>query len=116
LRPAGNECRQRRSPNERGGQTLGHATDDTPRRLAAPRHLRRRRFRDDIPDLLLVPGAEPYLEPQQPAASEPSAKRAAEAASPEEATYRRKRLVALVLVIAVLVSLPVLIAALVLAG
>ncbi|MGO4492730.1 hypothetical protein AB4Y86_11680 [Arthrobacter sp. 2YAF22_2] len=95
---------------------MEHATDETPPRVPAPRHLRRRRFRDDISDLLLVPGAEPYPEPHQPAAGPPTAKRAAEAASPEETTYRRKRLVALILVIAVLISLPALIATLVLAG
>ena len=84
--------------------------------VAAPRHLRRRRFHSEIPDPLLVPDVEPYIEYSLPTASAQMAKRAAKSASPEETSYRRKRLVALMLVTAVLISFPALIAALVFAG
>ena len=84
-------------------------------RVAAPRHLRRRAFHAEIPDTLLVPDAEPYV-PPAPAAREPAAKRAAGAAPPDEATYRRKRLVALLVVVTILVSIPTMVVALVLAG
>ena len=93
---------------------MGDPADDAPRLVAAPRHLRRRAFREEIPDALLVPGAEPIpLAPRSAA----SAKRAAELdADDEEVAYRRKRLVALVAVILVAVSVPVLVIALLLLG
>jgi len=84
--------------------------------VAAPRHLRRRRFHSEIPDTLIVPDVEPYIEHSQPTSSTQMAKRAAKSAPPEETRYRRKRLVALMLVTAVLISFPALIAALVFAG
>lgn len=95
---------------------MEHSTVGTPPLVAAPRHLRRRRFATDIPDLLLAPGAEPCPEPAPSTEPSPSVKRAAVAAPPAAAAYRRKRLVAFLLVLAVAVSVPVLIAALILAG
>ncbi|MET3811880.1 hypothetical protein [Arthrobacter sp. UYEF3] len=95
---------------------MEHSTEASPPRVPAPRHLKRRRFREDIPDTSLVPAAEPLSEPPSSEVREPKAKRAAEAATPEEADYRRKRLVALLLVIAIAVSVPVLVVVLVLAG
>ena len=88
--------------------------DDAPRPVAAPRHLRRRAFHEDIPDTLLVPGVEPIpLAPRSAA----SAKRAA-ALDPDdgEVAYRRKRLAALTAVILVAVSVPALVIALLLLG
>ena len=38
---------------------LEHSPDGPPTLVAAPRHLRRRRMHTEIPDALLVPGAEP---------------------------------------------------------
>lgn len=87
--------------------------DYTPPMVAAPRHLRRRLFHEEIADGLLVPGAEPVAL-RRGATLQP--KRAAETPDPREYTYRRKRLVALLVVMAVSLSVPVLIIALVLAG
>ena len=88
--------------------------DDAPRLVAAPRHLRRRAFHEEIPDTLLVPGVKPIpLAPRSVA----SAKRAAELEpDDEEVAYRRKRLAALVAVILVAVSVPALVIALLLLG
>ena len=93
---------------------MDHPSDDVPGLVAAPRHLRRRTFHKEIPDTLLVPGAEPApLSPRSTA----SAKRAAELdPDDEEVGYRRKRLAALVAVILVAISVPALIIALLLLG
>lgn len=91
------------------------SSDAAAPRVAAPRHLRRRPLHSDIPDTLLVPDVGPHA-PPVPAAREPAAKRAAGAAPPDEATYRRKRLVALLVVLGIVISVPALIVALVLAG
>ena len=88
--------------------------DDTPPLVAAPRHLRRRAFHEEIPDALLVPGVEPISTGARRATG---AKRAAAVdLDAREMVYRRKRLVALIWVMIVAVSVPVLIIALLLAG
>ena len=93
---------------------MENPADGTPPLVAAPRHLRRRRLHGDIPDALLVPGAEPL--PQVAERTEP-AKRAAELdQDDEELVYGRKRLTALLAVIFVAVSVPALIIALLLLG
>ena len=87
--------------------------EQTPPLVAAPRHLRRKRFYADIPDPLLVPGAEPLpwgrtrAVPTKPRAQDNAVRRTA---------YQRKRLVALVAVITVALCIPALIATLLLAG
>ncbi|MET3948581.1 hypothetical protein ABIB49_003306 [Arthrobacter sp. UYCu512] len=92
---------------------MGDPADDAPPLVAAPRHLRRRTFHEEVPDTLLVPDAEPLpLTCAEPAAP----KRAALATDSKESEYRRKRLVALLAVIAVSLSIPILIIALVFAG
>ena len=112
---------------------------------AAPRHLRRRRLREDIPDTLLVPDAAPFVPaaPQaaaaamspQPTEEPPAADLSPSAAEepppgnentadavhfrpPERTTtpYRRKRRVAMTILILVSVSIPVLILALILSA
>lgn len=92
---------------------MEHFPDDAPPLVAAPRHLRRKRLRADIPDQLLVPGAEPLPwgrtadAPTKPQAQNNEARRTA---------YQRKRLVALGAVIVVALSIPALVAALLLVG
>jgi len=39
---------------------LERDAEQTPPLVAAPRHLRRRRFRADVPDRLLAPDAKPF--------------------------------------------------------
>ncbi|SKB81889.1 hypothetical protein SAMN05660473_02515 [Arthrobacter sp. 49Tsu3.1M3] len=105
---------------------MENPADGAPPLAAAPRHLRRRRLHEDIPDTLLVPGAEPLPLPaaREQAAEEPtprdrpaSAKRAAELdPTDEEMAYRRKRLAALIAVLVVVVSVPALVLALLLLG
>lgn len=93
---------------------MENSADDAPRLVAAPRHLRRRILHEEIPDELLVPGVEPFPMAQRSTAP---AKRAAELdPDDEEISYRRKRLTALVAVIVVCISVPALIAALLLLG
>lgn len=93
---------------------MDNSADDAPRLVAAPRHLRRRMLQKEIPDELLVPGVEPF--PGGPRRTT-SAKRAAAAGlDAREVAYRRKRLVALVSVIIVVISVPALVIALLLAG
>jgi hypothetical protein len=94
--------------------TLENPADGAPPLVAAPRHLRRRRLHGEIPDALLVPGAEPFpLSVERPA----SAKRAAELdVDADEVAYSRKRLAALLAVIFVAVSVPALIVVLLLLG
>ena len=102
--------------------------EQAPPVVAAPRHLRRRRLREDIPDTLLVPDAEPIPLSAVRASPEPTtdeqeggrpvpAKRAAELElDDEEMAYRRKRLTALIAVVFVAVSVPALVIALLLLG
>lgn len=93
---------------------MDEAADDAPTLVAAPRHLRRRAFHEEIPDTLLVPGVEPLTSGLARAAG---AKRAvAVDLDAGEAAYRRKRLVALISVLIVAVSVPALIVALLLVG
>jgi hypothetical protein len=113
---------------------LENPADGTPPLTATPRHLRRRRLHEDIPDTLLVPGAEPLPLPTGRESHEQStpekttpeptgrerpapAKRAAELdPDDEEVAYRRKRLAALIAVVFVVVSVPLLVLALLLLG
>lgn len=85
-----------------------------PTRLdAAPRHLRRRIFRREIRDALLVP----HLGPLPLRRTDTSVdKLPAAAAGHGERAYRRKRLVALLAVIGISVSIPLLLITLVFAG
>ena len=117
---------------------MDNPADGAPPLVAAPRHLRRRRLHGEIPDALLVPGAEPFpLSGERPATDEvpatgerpatdespatdevpATAKRAAELdIDDDEAAYGRKRLVALLAVIFVAASVPALILVLLLLG
>ena len=98
---------------ERGKLTLERDAEQTPLLVAAPRHLRRRRFRADVPDPLLVPDAVPFERVTRPAALD---KPGAPPSAARKTDYQRKRLVALVAVIAVCMAVPALVAALLLAG
>ncbi|MHA7221495.1 hypothetical protein ACX80S_04100 [Arthrobacter sp. RHLT1-20] len=90
-----------------------HESKDTPPLVAAPRHLRKRILHAEIPDNLLVPGAEPLpLEEIQ----KRRAKRQAGSYSARVQAYGRKRTVALIAVIIVSISIPALVLALILAG
>lgn len=82
--------------------------------VAAPRHLRRRAFHEEIPDALLVPGVEPL--PTGPLRTTGAKRAAVVDHDAGELAYRRKRLVALIWVLIVAVSVPALIIALMLAG
>lgn len=101
---------------------MEHSADAAPPLTAAPRHLRRRRLHGEIPDTLLVPGAEPVTpRPVRDAGANPAA--APERPLPHKAKApkaktpaQRKRAVALVVVFFVSLSIPALILALVLAG
>lgn len=96
--------------------TLECDAEQTPPLVAAPRHLRLRRFRGDVPDPLLVPGAEPFVIRKvidRPAQFGRTPKPSQESDSP---AYRRKRTVALWGVILVSLSVPALALALVFAG
>lgn len=108
---------------------MENPADGAPPLTAAPRHLRRRRLHEDIPDTLLVPDAEPLplsagraareraAEEASPRDRPASAKRAAELdPTDEEMAYRRKRLTALIAVLVVVVSVPALVIALLLLG
>lgn len=113
---------------------MEHSADAPLGLAAAPQHLRRRRLHGDIPDPLLVPGAEPLpLEPRRPSPNRAvPAKRAASTAlkpagndtaaasggtpSAARVPSGRKRAVALALVIFVSLSVPTLALALILAG
>lgn len=92
---------------------MEHDAAQTPPLVAAPRHLRRKRFRADIPDELLVTGAAPF-----PAAPEsaPRPKPQRQPTAARRTAYQRKRLVALVAVILVCLAVPALVATLLLAG
>lgn len=88
--------------------------DDAPPLVAAPRHLRRRVFHEEIPDTLLVPGVDPLA--IVPGDTAPPKRRVAKVPDSRESNLRRKRLIALIVVIAVSVSIPALVLALLLAG
>lgn len=101
---------------------MEHSADATPPLTAAPRHLRRRRLHEEIPDTLLVPGAEPVTPGP---ARDPGANQAAAPKHPlppkakarkAKTPAQRKRAVALVVVFFVSLSIPVLVLALILAG
>lgn len=77
--------------------------EQTPPLVAAPRHLRRRRFRADIPDRLLVPDAKPF-----PVARARKPARQAGLASVGLRSYGRKRVAALLAVVVVSLTIPVL--------
>lgn len=87
--------------------------DETPPLVAAPRHLRRRAFHEEIPDTLLVPGVQPTNITRTDTSPR---KRIAKAPDSRESDFRRKRLIALIVVIAVSLSIPALVFALLLAG
>ncbi|WP_457962724.1 hypothetical protein M1E17_14570 [Arthrobacter sp. D1-29] len=88
-------------------------SEDTPQLIAAPRHLRRRVFHPEIPDNLLVSGLDP-LPQQAPRALQPE--RQGGVASARVRAFGRKRAVALLVVIFVTISIPVLVLALIFAG
>lgn len=88
-------------------------TEQTPPLVAAPRHLRRRRFREDVPDPLLVPDAVPFaLTRAAPSTTE----RTAKGPSSRESVHGRKRMVALLVVITVSLSIPLLVVVLIFAS
>ena len=92
---------------------MDHPADDAPPLVAAPRHLRRRAFHEEIADTLLVAGVPPVpLEANNTGA----AKRQAKPTVVRPSAYQRKRLVALVAVIIVSIIIPALVFALILAG
>lgn len=107
---------------------MENLADGAPPLVAAPRHLRRRRLHEDIPDTLLVPEAAPLPLPAVRAAREPArpqqesersaaAKRAANLdVDDAEVAYHRKRMTALIAVVLVAVSVPALVIALLLLG
>lgn len=90
-----------------------HDSKDTPSLGAAPRHLRKRILHAEIPDTLLVPGANPVplVEAQKRGAA-----RQDRTLSARVQAYGRKRAVALIAVIIVSISIPALVLALILAG
>jgi hypothetical protein len=97
---------------------LENPVNEAPALVAAPRHLRRRAFHEEIPDTLLVPDVQPYTLTRAEASparrTKPSPdKRTARDLDSRESAYRRKRLVALLVVIAVSLSIPILVIALV---
>ncbi|MDD1477248.1 hypothetical protein [Arthrobacter sp. H16F315] len=87
-------------------------SQDTPLLVAAPRHLHRRYFHEEIADELLVPGTKPMALPASP----PSKKANSRSPKPLQSRHQRKRFVALILVVLVALSIPSLVLALVLAG
>jgi hypothetical protein len=92
--------------------------DGTPPLVAAPRHLRRRRLHEEIPDSLLVPGAELFSAPGVPDSRSSRGKPARTPRKRSGNPYedRRKRTVALAAVLAVALTVPALILALILFG
>ena len=100
---------------------LEHSPDGPPPLVAAPRHLRRRRMHTEIPDALLVPGAEPlplHVPPPAEAADQahPDAAQQDKEAQQlaREMLYRRKRRVALLAVVFVAIAVPAIVLALLL--
>ncbi|GAA2136851.1 hypothetical protein GCM10009825_22410 [Arthrobacter humicola] len=108
---------------------MENPVEGTPPLVATPRHLRRRAFHTEIPDTLLVPGAEPLPLATEPAAAptrptEGSAPESVRSGSPAavrqkpksaEVSRQRKRIVALVIAILVALSIPALVLALIFA-
>lgn len=96
---------------------MDQSPEVNPLLTAAPRHLRRRPLHKEIPDTLLVPGAEPVVAPPSRTGGRapfpPVKPRSSEAAA---RSYRRKRFRALGLMILVAVSVLCLAVALVLYG
>ena len=92
---------------------MDDSADDAPRLVAAPRHLRRRAFHEEVPDDLLVPGVEPL--PLKVTVGR-GAKRQAGSMQTRVQAYGRKRALALLAVIIVSISIPALVFALILAG
>ena len=84
--------------------------EQTPPLAAAPRHLRRRRFRADVPDPLLVPDVEPY-----PWSAARKGRRHPGTVSVRLSSYGRKRAAALSLMIIVSLTIPALLLLLILA-
>ena len=84
---------------------------DAPPMVAAPRHLRRRILHSEVPDTLLVPGADPL-----PLESAHVAKPQSGIVSSRVQAYGRKRAVALLAVIIVSVSILALLLTLILTG
>jgi hypothetical protein len=84
--------------------------DDAPRLAAAPRHLRRRALHEEIPDTLLVPGAEPFVEAAQQPGSQASPPGTVKPRSADGvASYRRKRRLALSILVILSLSVPLLV-------
>ena len=102
---------------------LEHSPDSSPTLVAAPRHLRRRRMHTEIPDTLLVPGAEPIPVTDPPPAAAPADDDTSQSASQDKESQqlardrlnRRKRRVALLAVLFVTIAVPVIVLALLLA-
>jgi hypothetical protein len=94
-------------------EALEHSPDSAPPLVAAPRHLRRRRLHGEIPDSLLVPGAEPIPLEAAPAAASPYGQEPSNARSHAAVSAKRKRTAALIVVILVSLSIPALVLALV---
>ena len=96
---------------------MDESPDVTPPLVAAPRHLRRRRLHEEIPDTLLVPGAEPVVAaPPRAGRRTPSPSVKPRSSDAAARSYRRKRLVAMGLMILVSVSVLCLVLALLLNG
>ncbi|MET4135494.1 hypothetical protein ABIC21_001704 [Pseudarthrobacter sp. PvP090] len=96
---------------------LEHTPDDAPPPVAAPRHLRRRRFHTEIPDTLLVPDAEPVsLSPPAPPPRAKPAQSSDAGLLSRDAVHRRKRQVARLIVLFVAIIVPALVLALLLLG
>ncbi|WP_275215660.1 hypothetical protein [Pseudarthrobacter sp. H3Y2-7] len=84
-----------------------------------PRHMRKRRFRREVPDELLPGGralAEPVSPRREDSTGEPEKPNATSGPASRSAGQRRKRLVALCVVILVALSIPALALLLIFAG
>lgn len=92
---------------------MGHTVDEASLVVAAPRHVRKRPFHGEIPDALLVPGV-PSTNITRTGNS--PGKRIAKGPDSRESDFQRKRRIALFVVIAVSLSIPALLVALILAG
>jgi hypothetical protein len=86
--------------------------------VAAPRHLRRRRLHGEIPDALLVPGAELFpLSGERPVTPKSVGRQVdSRIELPAAALAKRKRTIALIIVILVTLSIPALVLALIFTG
>ncbi|MDI3242480.1 hypothetical protein QK292_13225 [Arthrobacter sp. AL08] len=93
---------------------MGDPADDAPPLVAAPRHLRRRTFHEEVPDTLLVPDVEPYSLPTVTGLSKNAMGEPRKDVSDDP--LKRQRLVALAIVVLVSLTIPILVLALVLAG